>query len=336
MQTKRRRMALALIGAMALTGMTHLPAAHAQDAPVRRAKITIHTPQGDQEFEVDPDQLPSLDGNHQGIIAHVGPDGQLLAFAGDPSMLRMLDNYGVFNGALGLSQTGGMNIIDPGQSYLAQLLRREDVRAQLYITPRQREALEGIEKSQQASVKQQFTKSVSFLGDDVKGKTQTEIRQIAEQYATRMGEQMQNVTNESNKKISSILTAPQRTRLEELDKQWRGPLAMGVKDVAQQAQLTDAQAPVVTDLLKQYHKEVSSHLSLSSPAAQKTQNVPNGNGAFSASFSPQERQAKREQLHKEIEKARQALGEKALSELNTKQRMQWSALTGKPFVFRNN
>ena len=335
MQTRRGRVALVVIGAMALTGLTHLTAARAQDAPVK-AKIIIHTEEGDQEFDVDPDQLSPLNGGNQVIVAHVGPDGQLITFSGDPNMLRMLNSRGVFNGVTGTPQMGGMSIIDPGQSYFMQLLKREDVRAHLYITPRQREALDGIEKSQKESLNQQLTKSASFLGDDIQGKTLTEIRQIAEEHAAQMGEQVQNVTNESSRKSASILTAPQRTRLEELDKQWRGPLAMGVADVAQQAQLTDAQAPVVTDLLKQYHKEVSSRLSPGSPAIQKTQNVPKGDGASSAALSPQERQAKREQMHKEIEKVRQALGEKALNELNTKQRAQWSALTGKPFVFRTN
>ena len=144
---------------------------------------------------------------------------------------------------------------------------------------------------------------------------------------------------ERDQKLAAILTPKQFTRLKELDLQWRGPLAMGVKDVSEQAKLTKEQSPKVSDLLKEYRQEVGKQLNFGARnivfnQKQGAPAPPAGDTKAPPPATPAEMQVRLEKAKKEIEKARKSLGEKALKGVADEQRAQWATLTGKPFQFR--
>lgn len=192
-------------------------------------------------------------------------------------------------------------------------------------------------------MQQQVKQSVLSALSEISGKSKEEQRSYFMENSAKMGEEIVTLTNDRYKKMAAILTPAQWARLRELDLQWRGPLAMGVKDVAEQAKLTTEQRPVVADFLKQYHQEVSKRLGMNFKIASPEHLTKAGTPATRsqtptpppAPTTPAEMQAHLERTAKELEKTRKSLGDKALTSLSSDQRTQWSALTGKPFVFRN-
>src|SRR5579871_3621117 len=333
MRTGRLFSSIALAGATLLVGLMPILPARAQDGEVH-GKIVIRTPDGVQEFDVDPSQLPPPgEGN---LVVRIGPDGQVFTFGGSP------DGLSAFMGPNGMAFLGGpggpgalniMNIIDPGRSYIHQLIKRNDVRSELLISAKQREALDSTDTQQQqaAQQQQQAVQSIQPPLGDLKDKSPDEIRAFIEEHAKQMREHMQSLADARDKRLASILTPKQMARLQELDLQWRGPLAMGVKPVADQVKLTNEEAPKASDLLKQYRQEVNRQLSFGVKTVAFGQkpgaNAPASGEIQSPPATPAERQAKLEAAQKEIEKARKALGEKALKGITDEQRAQWSTLT---------
>jgi hypothetical protein len=329
----------AFAGATLLCGLSQFTPVRAQEDPQVRRHVIIRTPDGTKEFDLDPSQLPPPGEGDQVMIQMMGPDGQVMTFAGSPTSLGLLKGPdGRLLAYPGAGMMGGLEIVDPGRSYIHQLIKRDDVRSQLLITAKQREALDGIEKSQQTAMEQQMRQGLQVLGGDKQGKSKEELRDIVQAHLKQVHEQMQSLADERDKRLAAILTPKQMARLKELDLQWRGPLAMGVKPVADQAKLTNEQFPKVVDLLKEYRQEVSRQLSFGLRTAAFTQKPGPG-----ASYSPgaptppstqAEMQVRMEKAKREIEKARKSLGEKALHGLADVQRTQWSSLSGKPFQFR--
>ena len=319
----------------ALAGITLLgtyPPVRAQEGQVK-GRIIIHGPDGDREIELDPSQLPPPGAGGNVIIMRAGPDGQVFTFGGDPGALGMFGPGGLMFGGPGGGFMGGLSIIDPGRSYIHQLIKRDDVRSELFITSQQREALEAAEKQQQTAQQQGF----QALTGDLQGKSPDELRSQLTEQAKQIKEQMQNLADAKDKQLASILTPKQMNRLKELDLQFRGPLALGVKPVGDLVKLTPEQSPKEADLLKQYRQEVSQKLGFGARTASfntKGGAAPAQPNPPSQPASPAEAQARMEKAQREIEQARKALGEKALQSVTGEQRTQWSSLTGKTFKFR--
>jgi hypothetical protein len=147
---------------------------------------------------------------------------------------------------------------------------------------------------------------------------------------------MQGTAKDRDKKLAEILTAKQIKRLNELDLQYRGPLAMGVKPVAEKAKVVDPQAPAVADLLKEYRDNVRKALGIE----QKVTRTEGPNGSTSVNVNtnvsngaPSEMRARLEKAHDEIENSRKTLGEKALKTVTEAQRSEWKKLVGNRFQF---
>ncbi|HLK61549.1 MAG TPA: hypothetical protein VKU00_33685 [Chthonomonadaceae bacterium] len=327
MKTGRLFSCATLAGATLLVGLVPILPAQAQDAPLEvHGKIVIQTPNGVHGYDVDNQSSPLGEG-WQARIMGVGPDGQFFSALVGPNGV-ILDAPG------GPATPVGPEYIDPGRSYIHQLLKRNDVRSELLISAQQREALDSTNTQQQQAARL----NIPALAIDLKDKSPDELREQLAESTKKIQEYMKTLAAESDKKLASILTPKQMTRLQELDLQWRGPLAMGVKPVADQVKLTNEQAPKAAQLLGEYLQEVSRQMrsgvhiaNLSSvpgaPASETVGGVPS---------TPAERQARMEVAQKEIEKARKALGERALKGITDEQHAQWSTLTGKPFTFRTN
>lgn len=338
MHTRRFIVKVALSGMVTQIGFLPLRPVCAQDAPPQKqARVVIRTPDGEQVIDLDPNDLADLGGN-QLFAVQVGPDGKITTSLGSqgvfigPGAIRMAGP----NGMVGMK---GLTIIDPGKNYALPLLKREDVQAQLFLSPRQREALDALEKNQQAELQQQIKLSALPSPGDIAGKSKEELRAVFTERAVKMREEVQALNSERDKKMAEILTPAQWARLKELDLQWRGPLAMGVKEVAEQAKLTPPQTTGVADLLKTYRQEVNKRMGMGfktvSLAQKPGTGTPLPRSETPPPTTPAEMQANLEKTAREIETARKSLGDKALTTISSEQKAQWAALTGKPFVFRN-
>ena len=339
MRTRRFFVTIALSGLVSQVGFLPLLPVRAQDAPPKKqARIIIRTPDGEQVIDLDPNDLPNLGDGNQMVSVKVGPDGKVTAFTGSPDLLNGMDGIRIAgpNGMIGIK---GISVIDPGRSYLLPLLKREDVQAQLFLSPRQREALDALEKKQQTELQQQIKLTALPPIGELAGKSKEELSAMFTERAVKMREDMQALSSDRDKKMAAIVTPTQWSRLKELDLQWRGPLAMGVKEVAEQAKLTPSQTPAVAGLLKEYRQEVSKRMGTGfrtvSLGQKSAGGTPSTRSENPPPTTPAEMQANMEKTAKEIEKARKALGDKALNTISSEQKAQWAALTGKPFVFRN-
>ncbi len=324
-------------GVLFSVGISPILPTKAQDAPPQvRARAIIRTADGEQVIDLDPSQLPQGgEGNHV-IILRNGPNGEISTFSGSPDMINLNGGGGgglAFNlpGA-GAGSNMGLAVIDPGVSYLYALLKRTDIATEIRLNARQREMLETAETSQQQARQDQMKQSIESLTQGLKNQNPQDLRATLTERAARMKEQALGFTDTRMKTLASILRPEQLARLKELDFQFRGPLAMGVQDVAQLATLNGDLAGKMTGLLKEYRQEVTKNM----PGVRTISLRPGSTGAQAAPAPPPNSEEMRGRLVKadrEIRKARQVLGAKALATLPEPQRAQWSKLSGKPFEF---
>ncbi len=327
---------LAVPAAMLFVGISPILPARAQDGPPEvHARAIIRTADGEQVIELDPSQLPAMgEGNHV-IIMRAGPNGETSAFIGSPDMMNLNGAGGLAYNLPGSGPNGGMysglTIIDPGVSYLYALLKRTDIATDIRLNARQREALEAAETNQQQARQQQMKQMVQ--GITLNYQNQQDIKSgLAEQVA-KLKEQALSFTDTRLKTLAAILRPEQLARLKELDYQYRGPLAMGVHDVAELTTLNTELASKITGLLKEYRQEVAKNL----PTGPRMISFKPGSAGAPVPPPPaansEEMRGKLVKADKEIRKSRQALGTKALATLPDPQRAQWQKLTGKPFEF---
>src|SRR5689334_6396968 len=149
-------------------GLSPIRPASAQDGEQRaRGRVIIRTPDGEQVIELDGSQLPDLGNGQHVIINRVGPNGEVTTFTGGPELFNLMGPGGtVMNGGLaGMNggSIGGLNVIDPGTSYLYALLNRTDVAQEIRLNARQREALEAAENGQQAARTQLVKDQIASL-----------------------------------------------------------------------------------------------------------------------------------------------------------------------------
>jgi len=273
------------------------------------------------------------------MVVKINGSNGVFSFIGSPTELP-------FNGTLGplgfaAMASGGANgslvPIDPGVSYTHQLIKRPDVRSDLFLDPKQRDLLEEMEASNNKAMEQ---KIAQFGPRETQGSTTNKGADGGQNGVADRAKALHDMNlgsaDERDKKLAAILTPKQIKRRKELDLQYRGPLAMGVKPVADKAQLTDKQAPAVADLLKEYRDSVRKALGVEHKETRTTgpdgSTSVNVNSSFSG--SPDEVKARLEKAHDEIERSRRNLGDKALKTITGAQRAEWQNLTGARFQFQ--
>jgi hypothetical protein len=314
-----------------------LPIKAQENGPPVRARAIIRTPDGERVIDLDPSTLPDLgDGKHV-IIMRAGPNGEISTFAGNPDMLDFSNMGGISFGGPGMGGANrgafaNLNLIDPGTSYLYALLKRIDVGSEIRLNARQREALEAAEKNQQEARQQQMKEAVGQLTQNLQNKSPEELKSIMQERSAKMQEQSKNYADSRMKTLATILKPEQLARLKELDLQYRGPMAMGVNEIATLATLNREQSATVAGILKEYRQGVNKALGV---GTRLTSFKPGSAPAAAPPAAPnsEEERVRLVKAEKEIRKSRQALGAKALGALADPQRAQWSKLTGKPFEF---
>lgn len=231
--------------------------------------------------------------------------------------------------------------IDPGTRNLMGLLGRSDVRNELLITSRQREALEATQKEGRAAP----------LRIEARSDVQPNSEEFSKRLTDQIKEQVEGRNRERNKKVQSLLSAKQAQRLQELDLQWRGPLAVADDEMEKQIGLNPEQKTEADKLLGEYRAAMSKATmdamrDLNLIQEQKADDTDAGGNRQvrigivmrapdPKKMTPEEkdRLIKRD---KEIEAARKEFSDKALALLTPEQKSAWKRLQGTAFNFRQN
>jgi len=173
--------------------------------------------------------------------------------------------------------------------------------------------------------------NVGGLLSGLQGKNQEEMRAAMAERAAKLQEEMKASTDARMRTLANILRPEQLLRLKELDYQYRGPLAMGVHDVATLTALNADLAAKISGLLKEYRQEVTKNIG----GGVRTVNFKQGSGAVTSAppANSEEARIKLVKADKAIRIARQQLSAKAIASLPDPQKAQWGKLTGKPFEF---
>jgi hypothetical protein len=155
---------------------------------------------------------------------------------------------------------------DPLTSNLIGLLKRADVYAELRISSKQREQLEAMEKGVAEELPARMIQSIrsnmpdfGAMRDLPAEERRDKMTAFREQIRNNTQNAMQGFYGEIEKKLSEILSTAQLKRLKELDLQWRGPLSIGDKKVAEPFELNDEQKPLVQEIvgeLRQKQEEI--------------------------------------------------------------------------------
>jgi hypothetical protein len=242
------------------------------------------------------------------------------------------------------------NIVDPSRSAINILIKRDDVRSQILLTAKQREALDGADP-QQPQIQQEMTQKIQALISELRNvspaerqakmqEMQGQIQQIAQEYQSRQ-----------DKKVEEILKPEQLARLHELDLQWRGPLALSDQKVAEPYNLTPDQKTKINAALKEYQDvQRTAITSIMAGFRRGNQGAPGGNGGAVGNGgapaagnqpptgftrpTPEEMQRRMAEVEKTSEKALKAGSDKVLALLTPEQKQQWVKALGKLFTFR--
>lgn len=251
-----------------------------------------------------------------------GPPGGLQNFNLPPSL---------FFGFVG--QAGGG--IDPTHSSAMQILQRNDVRNEIGLDLKQQNALDDLRtKSQQefqATMRTSVQESIKALQNVPQDQQQTQIQDRMDQFATTL----QTFQGDLDKRTEAILRPKQVKRLRELDRRWRGPMALSDPKVAEALKLTAEQTGKVSPLLKDFMDLQQKALTQAMVPALN----PNDNGQDPPP-TPQERmQQMQKKIYdathtREMEKTKKAIETKLLDLLTAAQKDQWTTMQGARFVFR--
>jgi len=234
---------------------------------------------------------------------------------------------------------GGRNngMMDPTHSAAMLLLHRNDVRSELLISAQQREQLDSLDTAVQKDLRDKMMtamQSVDFqsmagLSPDER---QAKLQEIRNQSLTIR----QNNETETDKRLSKLLNARQYARLHELDYQWRGPLAIVDKKVADALTLTPEQSTKAMANYQAYTTASSKAIQAAMGDVRALFTGGNGAAPLSREQVQKEMQKRMASAQPAIEKAKKDAGDKTLELLTPEQKTKWKEMQGRPFIFRTN
>lgn len=299
------------------------------------------------------------------LIALSGPLAGLRAcaqdVAGDKKQAQSNDPLGLSSLLSGLNlgpmlmTFGGASgmTIDFTRSNARILLQRDDVRGALFLNSKQIEQLEDLDKSSKVDMQQKMQQAMaeSFQNlqnnpdlQNLQGGSPDQVKEglgqlkdILNQSFQKAQEVMQTFQGEQDKKAETLLTKKQLTRLHELDLQWRGPLALSDKKVAEALKTTPEQNSTVDAALKDYLKVQTT--ALQNIMTQLAQAGPDGGPITPGAITPQAVQGIQQKVadalqSDDIKKARKKAEDKVLGALTPDQKDQWKKMIGAHFYFR--
>ncbi len=202
---------------------------------------------------------------------------------------------------------------------LSSLIRRSDVQGALRLGMRQRAALdelfrEGTPGRVMVSVRADQGSSPDSLQ-----------QQVDEQLRAQLGDH--------DAKIRAILTAEQWDRLNQLDLQWRGPLAMADTQVAERLKLSRESRNEIAPIAAQY-QAVKSEVMASLSQKQEDVSPDGSRRAVMMRINASELEKPLSPARKKLEKAKKEAEAAILAAISDDERSRWNAACGEPFKFR--
>ena len=237
-----------------------------------------------------------------------------------------------FGGTVDLSHSNAMN-----------LLQRNDVRTELLITSPQREKLDEMKSSSQQELMQRVQTSAAENFQGIQNAPPEQRLDLVQQGLTKLQDTVQTYQNDLDKNIEKLLDrngsggVPQVERLRQLDLQFRGPLALSEKKLADNMKLTPDQRTIVSTALSEY-VQVQGQAMMKAFSGMGPGAAGGPPGAGGAGFNPQEMQKKMTEAmqSEDIKKARKASEKKVTDAMTAEQKETWKSWLGKPFTFRIN
>ena len=234
---------------------------------------------------------------------------------------------------------GGQN--NPAQSAVMQLIRRDDVRSELLLTAQQREQLAALDTDSQTEMRQkmqEFRQQQNFNPQDFQNLSQEERQAKMQEMQKQMQGVMSNYQTDLDKRIEKILNGKatggvaQMARLKQLDLQWRTPLSLVDKKVAESLPVTLEQQPKIQAVYQEYQ-------TASQQAMQKAfagmQNLTAADGSpLSQQDRMKEMQRRMAATQPEMDKAKKTAADKVVAMLTAEQKQKWADMLGRKFTFR--
>src|SRR5579871_6160504 len=229
--------------------------------------------------------------------------------------------------------------VDPTHSNAMNLLQRNDVRSELLLSAQQREKLDDLKTNAQMDLIGRIIGSVSdFQG--IQDAPQDQQLEQAKQGLSKLQDTLQTYQNDQDKEIAKLLNlkatggVTQVERLRQLDLQWRGPLALSEKKLAEELKLTPDQRTKASETLGDYMQAQGEAMMKAfqdvgkgvQENAQPGANPPGAGFQFGGGFNPAEMQKKMQDAMQSdaVKKARKAAEKKVLETLTPEQKETWN------------
>jgi hypothetical protein len=268
-----------------------------------------------------------------------------------------------FGGAPFIFGNGPLNALrDPAHGSLMSLLDRNDVKNEVGIDARQRDALNDLKQKSRAELMDKIRTDVQNIRDKTRNLSPEERRAEMQKMQSDRQDAFSAYQSDLDKRVEALLRPSQVKRLHELDLQWRGPLAMVDPSLADKVGLDPDQRAKVNQLYQEYRNaqgkafqnaftgigrgrrqnqaqgngDPQNNDPQNNQNADSAQNAPPDNGPPPSPPSMEEIQRRLQNVQVEMEKTRVAIGQKVLALLAPEQMQNWRTLQGRPFTFNTN
>jgi len=264
-------------------------------------------------------------------------------FPGLGQLAPMMMNFGSFFGGL----------LDPSHSSALSLLQRNDVRSELLISAQQREALEDLQKKSQTELVDKMRTAAQESFKDIQNVPEDQRMERVQQGLEQIGNTLNTYRGDLDKRVLKLLNAKQTARLQELDLQWRGPMAVSETPVADRFALTMDQrgkaATALQDFAAAEQKAMMAAFADLRKQAQETaqKNIDasraNGNSGSkvvitnpNAGMGPQDLQKRMAEIMQDetLLKTRKEIEANLLKTWTPDQMAKWNDAQGRKFTFR--
>lgn len=265
---------------------------------------------------------------------------------------------------------------DPAKTVTPMLLKRNDVRGELGLDPKQREAIEAAKKKGEKDNEAKLSSNEFFIAIQKRmadignlppaeqEAARTEAIESLKEHGQKLADTMRGSQEMTAEELEKILRPQQIERLRQLDWQWRGPLALSDSKMNEIFQLTMEQQGVIGQIVQDYREQQREIMGKALGQAPKSADtnvtnedtvvvggIPSGekgddpghiplkDGGKGKRVPPKtetEIQNRYDVAKREVDVLRKKYGAAVLKTLSPEQQQYWSQSLGRQFPFRAN